>query len=63
MKGRKAIVSIDLFTKTGKRKKLNMSEVVTITSSEPDEKNMVSVTSTFRNNPIHNVPLEILIIQ
>lgn len=63
MRGKKAIVIKELFTERGKKKRLNQGEVVTITSNEPDPDNKVSVTSTMRYYPIHNVPLEILEIQ
>ena len=63
MRGRKVIVKQDLYTKTGKKKRLNMGEVVRITSNEVDENNCVSVTSTMRYYPIHNVPLDILELQ
>jgi len=63
MRGKKATVKEELFTERGWKKRLNKGEVVTILSSEPDSYNKVSVTSTLRYYPIHNVPFEILKIQ
>jgi|PlaIllAssembly_1097288.scaffolds.fasta_scaffold1730350_1 hypothetical protein len=63
MRGKKAIVKKELFTERGNKKRLNQGEVVTILSTEADPDNKVSVTSTMRYYPIHNVPLEILEIQ
>ena len=63
MRGKKAIVKKELFTERGWKKRLNKGEVVTILSSEVDSYNKVSVTSTMRYYPIHNVPIDILEIQ
>jgi hypothetical protein len=65
MRGKKAIVLLDFYSEGSyfKKKRLNRGEVVTVLSDEADDKNKVSVTSTLRYYPIHNVPIEILEIQ